>query len=283
MSEVDTIDFSRPGPSTVTTLMADLHAAGLKAGDIVLVHSALSKIGWVAGGPVAVVQALMRILTPDGTLMMPTHTGDNSDPAYWVAPPVPESWWSIIRDEMPAYDPAITPTRAMGAIVEAFRTFRGVVRSAHPAVSFAAWGRYAHELTAEHHPEVDLGEGSPLARLYDHDGYVMLIGVDHGNNTSLHLAEYRAQFPWARWEPQGAAMLVNGQRRWVSYRRMDFSDHDFAAMGAEYEREIGYRPSRLGQAELRLLRQRPLIDYAVSWLKAHRTPPQEPIDMPLGS
>ena len=106
MSEFDTIDFSRPAPSTVTSLAADLSAAGLEAGAVVLVHSSLSQIGWVAGGPVAVVQALMQVLTPKGTLMMPTHTSDNSDPANWANPPVPESWWPIIRAEMPAFDPA---------------------------------------------------------------------------------------------------------------------------------------------------------------------------------
>ena len=39
------------------------------------------------------------------------------------------------------------------------------------------------------------GEQSPLARLYEcnDNGYVLLIGVQHRNNTSLHLAEYRFQ------------------------------------------------------------------------------------------
>ena len=53
------------------------------------------------------VQALTDALTPDGTLVMPTFTGDNSDPAAWSRPPVPEEWFDIIRETMPAYDPAV--------------------------------------------------------------------------------------------------------------------------------------------------------------------------------
>lgn len=271
MSEADTIDYSQPAPHTVGTLAADLEAAGLHAGQIVLVHSALSKIGWVAGGSVAVIQALMRVLTPDGTLMMPTHTGANSDPRYWINPPVPESWWQVIRDESPAFDPAVTPTRSMGIIAETFRSMPGVVRSAHPVVSFAAWGKYAAELTADHRLETFLGEGSPLARLYDRNGWIMLIGVDHGNDTSLHLAEYRARLPGQGMERQGAAMVVDGVRRWVEYETLDISDHDFVDLGAEYEGEIGYAPASLGGATLRLLRQRPLIDYAVGWFRERRS------------
>ena len=62
------------------SLARDLRRIGLSSGDTVLVHSSLSSLGWVCGGSVAVVQALMDAVTPEGTLMMPTHTGDLSDP-----------------------------------------------------------------------------------------------------------------------------------------------------------------------------------------------------------
>ena len=56
---------------------------------------------------------------------MPTHTGDNSEPSNWENPPVPESWWDVIRAEMPVFDPKLTPTRGMGIIPETFRKFPG--------------------------------------------------------------------------------------------------------------------------------------------------------------
>src|SRR5215469_7875617 len=110
-------------PNTRDSLAADLRALGVKPGMTLPVHSSLSALGWVAGGPVPVIQALMDVLTPEGALVAPTFTGDNSDPALWAHPPVPEAWWPIIRRQTPAFDPEITPTRMMGRIAETFRTW----------------------------------------------------------------------------------------------------------------------------------------------------------------
>ena len=109
-------------PNTRESLAVDLRALGVAQGMTLLVHASLSALGWVAGGPVAVVQALIDAVTPQGTLVMPANTADNSDPADWLYPPVPEAWWPIIRAQMPGFDPAITPTRMMGRIAETLRT-----------------------------------------------------------------------------------------------------------------------------------------------------------------
>src|SRR5947209_4670435 len=109
-------------PRTRASLAEDLRRLGLSEGVTVLVHSSLSTLGWVCGGPVAVVQALLDVLTDSGTLVMPTHSGEYSDPAPWQEPPVPRDWWPVIRETMPAFDPQVTPTRGMGRIVEVFRS-----------------------------------------------------------------------------------------------------------------------------------------------------------------
>jgi aminoglycoside 3-N-acetyltransferase len=132
-----------------------------------LVHSSLSALGWVCGGAVAVVLALQEALGAQGTLVMPTHSGGLSDPRKWESPPVPQAWWQVIRDTMPAYDKAMTPTRGMGAIVEVFRQQEGTRRSAHPQTSFCARGPRAAEIVDGHELNSSFGENSPLARVYD--------------------------------------------------------------------------------------------------------------------
>src|SRR5215467_6186758 len=191
MSE-EQIVHATPAPRTRESLANDLRQLGVMVGMTIIVHSSMSSLGWVSGGPVAMVQALMDVVTEAGTIVMPTQTGEYSDPAQWENPPVPQAWWQIIRETMPAFDPLITPATFMGRTVEVFRTWPGALRSNHPIVSFAAWGRHAQYITAGHTLEYGLGEGSPLGRIYDLDGWVLLLGVGYDSNTSFHLAEYRA-------------------------------------------------------------------------------------------
>lgn len=267
MSESKAIE-AADSPRTRQSLAADLRRLGLRAGSVVLVHSSLSRLGWVCGGPVAVVQALMDVITPEGTLVMPTHSGDYSDPARWGNPPVPESWWQTIRDTMPAFDPRYTPTRGMGAIVEVFRKWPGVVRSNHPAVSFAAWGKQAQFVTANHELDYGLGEGSPLARIYDLDGWVLLLGAGYDSNTSYHLAEYRA--PGSVPEDLGGPLLVEGRRRWVEFKDIEIDSDVFPEIGARMEALQAVRIGPVGSAQARYFSQREAVDFAQEWLTRHR-------------
>lgn len=270
MSEKEIID-NTPSPRTRESLAHDLRQLGLEAGITVLMHSSLSALGWVAGGSVAVVQALMDVVTPGGTIVMPTFTAGLTDPAKWQNPPVPTNWVPIIRALTPAFDPRVTPTRGMGQIVETFRIWPGVRRSEHPVDSFAAWGRYAEAMTAEHQLNFGLGESSPLARLYDRDGWVLLLGVGYGNNTSFHLAEYRAA--GVEYMTQGAPIVENGQRVWKSYQDVVIDDEPFPEIGAAFEQsELGedVRKGKVGSADARLFRQRLAVDFALAWLRMKR-------------
>lgn len=269
-SEKDVVRSTRY-PNTITTLKRDFKTLGVRPGTVLLVHSSLSKIGWTVGGPVAVIKALMQILTSEGTLIMPTFSSDNSNPSQWENPPVPESWWEIIRKEMPAYQPEITPTRGMGSIVETFRKWPNVIRSNHPTSSFAAWGKHAELITKNHELLADLGENSPLARIYELDGYILLLGVSHKNNTSLHLAEYRSDHFKKQYKLNGSAILVNKKRQWTEWDELDLNMDDFKQLGKDFESKINYIPGKVGIADARLLLQRKLVDFAIEWFKENRT------------
>ncbi len=271
MSEQKAIGRART-PATVASLSQDLSRLGVQPGMTLLVHASLSAMGYVVSGAESAVLALEAALGPQGTLVMPTFTGHLSEPSRWQHPPIPSEWWETVRERMPAYDPEFTPTREMGALSECFRNQRGVRRSAHPQVSFAARGPQAGFVIDDHRLEANLGEGSPLARLYDLDGWVLLLGVGHGNNTSMHLAEYRADFPGRARVRQGAPVLENGERRWVEFMDLLWNDQDFPQIGADFARETGLeRIGRVALAEARLLPQRALVDYAVGWMERHRT------------
>ena len=266
MSELELVERT-PEPRTRQSLAADSAQLGLKAGSTVIAHSSLSALGWVVGGPVAMVQALLDVLGEDGTLVMPAHTADNSDPADWSNPPVPEAWHPIIRASMPAFDPALTPTCAMGAIAELFRTWPGALRSNHPSVSFAALGRNARRIVEKHGLAYALGDSSPLARIYDIGGHVLLLGVGFGSNTSFHLAEYHAE---VRKPIQScAAFHRDGTRHWGTFDDIEVDSETFPEIGAAFEATGLVRIGQVGSATARLFSQREAVDFAVHWLKTH--------------
>lgn len=271
MGELGAIARSGTDLVTVDTLAAELRALGLPPDATVLLHSSLSALGWVCGGPVAVLLALEQVLGPHGTLVTPTFSTGLSEPSLWRNPPVPPAWWDGIRASMPAYDPTVTPTRQMGALVECFRTWPGTRRSAHPQLSFAARGPQAEAIVGGHALDHPLGERSPLARIYERDGWVLLLGVGHANNTSLHLAEERADYPGKRTMLQGAPLLQDGQRRWATFAMTDPDDGDFTALGADFAEQTGLEHcGPVGAGRALLMPQRALVDFGVAWLPAHR-------------
>lgn len=265
MSERDVIDKSTE-PITHGRIVEDLHCLGVSTGDTLIVHSSLSALGFVVGGAQTVVEALLESIGSTGTLTMPGHSPALSEPSYWKNPPIPSDWWSIVRATMPAFDLHLTPLREMGVIAETFQRLPRVHRSNHPRTSHLAYGPLADEITSRHSLIDGLGEQSPLARLYECDAKVLLLGVSHANNTSLHLAEYRAMWPSKTRTIQGSPILIAGQREWVTYEELDTNADDFNVIGSELVANQLQISGFVGLADAHLMHQRAVVDFAVNWM-----------------
>ncbi|WP_018545771.1 aminoglycoside N(3)-acetyltransferase [Streptomyces sp. LaPpAH-108] len=248
---------------TRETISARLRELGVEPGETLLVHSSLSSLGWVNGGAVAVVQGLLDALGPTGTLTVPAHSADLSDPALWRDPPVPEEWWERVRATMPAYDPRTTPSRGVGVIPETVRTWPGALRSSHPHTSFTALGPRAAEITEDHAPDCRLGERSPLARLEKLGARVLLLGAGYDSCTAFHLAEYRVPAPLV---PVGRP----GPGGWETVTEVSISDEGFEELGHDFERDRPVVRGRVGAAEARLFPLADAVSYAERWLPVHR-------------
>ena len=248
-----------------------LAKAGVSRGQAIMVHTSLSSLGFVCGGAQVVIEALLESVGPEGTIMMPTQSWKNLDPAAGVHWQEPEQWWQLIRDNWPAYDKDITPTNSMGAVAEMFRKWPGTLRSDHPARSVAANGKFAQYLTEHHDLSNIFGDGSPIGRLYELGGYVLLIGVGYDKNTSLHLADARAQYPGKHDSVEYSAILENGQRVWKEYTTLFVDGEDFPAIGEAFETAYPVAKVPLGNGCITFMKQRQLVDFAVRWIEQNRT------------
>lgn len=160
---------------TKDDLCAAFAETGLARGDSVIVHSACRTLGPVEGGADTILDALIEVLGPEGNLMLPTFN---------YTRPLPE----------PYFDAAVTPGRT-GILPELGRKRPGAVRSLHPTHSVAVIGPAAEALTRDHHRGRAFGIGSPIDRLAQRGGKVLLIGVNHASNSLIHIAEEYAETP----------------------------------------------------------------------------------------
>ncbi|MFT3839061.1 MAG: AAC(3) family N-acetyltransferase [Myxococcaceae bacterium] len=203
-----------------------------------VVHTSFRAVRPVDGGPVGLIEALGEALGPEGTLVMPTMSAGDA-----------------------VFDPRTTPSVDMGVVAETFRSLPGVVRSTHPGASFAARGPHATGICAPQPLSPPHGHDSPVGRVLGLDGQVLLLGVGHSENTTLHLAEALAEVPY--WQ---AYETVVGAGSTVQIPETDHCCRGFAM--ADRWLKGAQVVGRVGSAVARLVGSRALIDAVVPRLKA---------------
>lgn len=257
-------------------LVADLRALGVRRGEDLLIHSSLRLIGPVEGGPATLLGALIDVAGPQATLVVPTHTTLNSltSRAHRAAvADLDEDDLARYIADMPGFDPARTPSQEMGALAEHVRTIPSAERSHHPITSFSALGPHARDCTSVHELDCQLGDRSPLGWLHAADAAILLLGVEFTACTAFHLAEYH--LPWTP-----AVQLYHcftaeeGGRVKREFTAPALDDSDFRQLGAALEDAAldGLQVGDVGSGTGRLVPLRVAVDFAVTWLAAHRRP-----------
>lgn len=253
-------------PVTKEMLVNALKKLGVRQNQILEVHASLSSFHYVIGGARTIVDALMEICGQSGTLLMPMQTMDNSEPSDWDNPAIAPELWPDIRKSMPAYDPNASDIPGIGEVAENFRHREGVVISNHPAVSYAAWGRYARLLCNRQSLHFPLAEESPTARLYELKGNVLLIGCDMDKCTCMHLAEYRTDCRPIR--ICGSSIRSEEGSVWRKYLDLSTDSSAFVRVRQKMERKNMIHETMLGGSQIMYFSASAAIDEATSCLES---------------
>ena len=264
MKEIDVID-QTPSPISKNDLIRDLKALGLSSKDHVIIHVSMSKIGWIIGGEVTLLQTLQSFFD-EGTIVMVTQTGDLSDPRNWENPPVPSSWTNKIIENMPTYDKYVTPPNRLGRLPRLFYNAKDVYRSDHPMDSFAAWGKRAEEVTSFCDYHCAFGDKSPIQYMIDHDFKMLMIGTSYDTATVLHYAETKVKHP-----PRMKQLLFindeHGQRHVLEVEDIDYDTIYFNEIGQDYEKYHHIQKGFMGQAETKVVDVKSLVQHGVTYLR----------------
>jgi aminoglycoside 3-N-acetyltransferase len=225
-----------------THLVAQLKLLGVRESGVLLVHASFRAVRPVEGGPLGLIAALRAAIGERGTLVMPTMTGGES-----------------------VFDPKSTPSHDMGVTAELFWRQPGVLRSTHPGGSFAAAGPHAEHICAPQPLSPPHGVDSPVGRVHEHNGQVLLLGVSHSENTTLHLAEAVARVPYSVAHP--CVVELDGNARVELIAETDHCCVRFGFAQAWLHARGLQRAGRVGHAPALLCDSRDVVRVAVEQLR----------------
>ena len=228
------------------TLVRQLLELGVTPGSVLLVHTSFSKVRPVEGGPEGLIWALQTALSRQGTLVMPSMSYDDDHPF--------DKWSSRCPE--------------MGVVADTFWKLPGVMRSDHNH-AFAALGPLAETILAPHPLDVPHGLNSPVGRIYELDGQVLLLAVGHDANTTIHLAENLAGVRYRR--DKYITLMRDGNTIRFEYREIDHCCQNFALVDDWLDERGLQRHGKVGHAEARLMRSRDIVSVVTEYLGKQET------------
>jgi aminoglycoside 3-N-acetyltransferase len=249
-------------------LVRECKEIGLSRGDTIMVHASMRAVGEILGGPDVLIAALLETLGGEGTTMV--YVGCQSpfdDVGRGVYTPEEEAF---ILEHCPPFEPdKARASRDFGAFAEFFRTTPGVICSQNPGCRMAAIGAKAEWMLNNHLLNYGLGTGSPLERLCDVGGKVVLIGSDLDAVTLLHYAEAIAPISEKKIVRIRVPLLRSSEKQWLDVEEYnsstgicDWPDRFFAEIVERYLKLHG-ATSRIGQATTYVLDAKELVEFAV--------------------
>ncbi len=212
-------------------LTDQLRALGVAAGDVVVVHTAFSEVR-ADGGPDAVIEALIEAVGPQGTIVMPSWTDEDDE----------------------VFDPQTDDvTDDLGVVADTFWRRPDVARGNHP-FAVAAWGKHAGHIAGAPFLVPPHAPDSGIARAHDLDAKVLLLGVTHHANTTIHLAELLADVPYR--VPNHITVVVDGRVERIDYGENDHCCEGFEQVGDWLDARGLQRTGPFAHGTARLLRAR---------------------------
>lgn len=227
---------------TPADMTQQLSTLGVRRGGVLVVHTSFRALRPIDGGPAGFIDALRQAVGDEGTLVMPTMTAGDAP-----------------------YDAATTQTLDMGVVAETFWRRRTALRSPHPGASFAAEGPRAEEVCADHPLEPPHGLNSPIGRVYTADGQILLVGVHHSENTTLHLAEALAEVPYSVSHP--CVVVEDGMPVTRLIAETDHCCEGFRLMDEWLRKQRAQAEGRIGNAWCRLASAVSVVEVALRHLR----------------
>lgn len=247
------IDIDETAPIRLVSregLVVGLRQLGLQTGDRVIAHTSLSSFGMLEGGAQSVIEAILTVIGPRGTLMMPHFFS----PSY--------------EGVFDRHDP---PPTTCGVVPRLLRTWPGAVLSLHPSHPLVAVGPDVEWLTEGHYQVSSVGKDSPVHRIAKKGGKVLLLGVKQWVNTTIHTGEAYAGVPyWGQPRPDRPrgrwAIMPDGQRAWVPLPAPPGDSAGFHKIEPFLIERGLITFGLMGRARCRLMPGQALIDAVVEFL-----------------